>query len=98
MLVSDDIENPRLKALEMTSDGFEIAEMDYSLRGPGDYLGLNQSGFNSLEYASFSDDIKILECARDDSSMLINKYISGEIKSKKFDYLIEREIEIDKIN
>ena len=98
MLVSDDIDNPRLKALEEISDGFEIAEMDYSLRGPGDYLGLNQSGFNSLEYASFTSDIKILECARDDSTRLINKYISGEIKSKKFDHLIEREIEIDKIN
>ena len=97
MLVSNEEDNDRLKALCDVSDGFEIAEIDFKLRGPGNYLGEEQSGYHSLRYASFDNDIKILECARDDSTRLISSYVNGTIKSKKYDEIIAQS-EIDKIN
>ena len=97
MLVSNEEDNDRLKALCNVSDGFEIAEIDFKLRGPGNYLGEEQSGYHSLRYASFDNDIKILECARDDSTRLISSYVNGTIKSKKYDEIIAQS-EIDKIN
>lgn len=46
VLITADRENPRIAAMEKTSDGFEIAEEDYKLRGPGDVHGTEQSGQN----------------------------------------------------
>ncbi len=97
MLVSNEEDSERLKALEAITDGFELAEMDFKLRGPGNYLGEEQSGYYSLKFASFDMDIRILECARDDSTRLIPDYISGKLKSKKYDEIILGN-EIDKIN
>lgn len=45
----------RLKALTTTSSGFELAELDLKLRGPGEVLGIKQHGFGSLKIASWSD-------------------------------------------
>ena len=44
VLISEDKENPRLKAMCETTDGFKIAEMDLRLRGAGDLIGTAQSG------------------------------------------------------
>ncbi|MGI6701519.1 MAG: ATP-dependent DNA helicase RecG [Christensenellales bacterium] len=44
LLCTEDINNPRLKALKKYDDGFKIAEIDYELRGAGDFLGTRQSG------------------------------------------------------
>lgn len=44
VLVSEERDNPRLKALCETTDGFRIAEMDLQLRGAGDLIGIQQSG------------------------------------------------------
>ncbi len=41
---SDDPDNPRLKAMEETTDGFKLAEVDWQLRGAGELLGTRQSG------------------------------------------------------
>ena len=54
----------RLKALERTHDGFELAEKDLELRGPGDFFGTRQSGLPSLRMAKFSDRA-LLESARE---------------------------------
>ncbi|MGD8604074.1 MAG: ATP-dependent DNA helicase RecG, partial [Anaerolineales bacterium] len=40
----DDADNERLKAMEQTSDGFKLAEIDLEQRGPGDFFGTRQSG------------------------------------------------------
>jgi len=47
-----------------SADGFEIAEMDLRLRGPGQVLGTRQSGLPDLALASLSDDGEVLEQAR----------------------------------
>ena len=97
MLVTNDEENERLKALCTVSDGFEVAEIDFKMRGPGNYLGEEQSGYQSFKYVSYDTDLKILECARDDSTRLIADYINGRLKSKKYDEIVSG-CEIDKIN
>ena len=54
----------RLEVLVHSSDGFEIAEMDLRLRGPGAVLGTRQSGLPDLALASLTDDGDVLEQAR----------------------------------
>jgi ATP-dependent DNA helicase RecG len=55
----------RLEVLARSSDGFEIAEMDLRLRGPGQVLGTRQSGLPDLALASLADDGAVLEQARE---------------------------------
>jgi ATP-dependent DNA helicase RecG len=51
---SKDVENnERLKIMEKTNDGFELAEKDLEMRGAGDFYGVQQSGFSKLQLLSF---------------------------------------------
>ena len=59
----------RLSALERTHDGFELAEIDLELRGPGDFFGTRQSGLPALRMARFSDR-GLLEAARELASQI----------------------------
>jgi ATP-dependent DNA helicase RecG len=54
----------RLGIMTQTNDGFVIAEKDLELRGPGEFLGVRQSGMPDLALANIVDDAKILELAR----------------------------------
>ncbi len=54
----------RLDTMAATPDGFQIAEMDLELRGPGEFFGTRQSGLPDLRLADVVKDIKILEKAR----------------------------------
>lgn len=58
----------RLRVLEKSSDGFEIARYDLALRGPGDILGTRQSGVPGFILGDVIQDAKILEVARDDAA------------------------------
>lgn len=55
----------RLKVLERTSDGFEIAEADLVLRGPGDLVGRQQSGVPDFRFGNLRRDRALVEMARD---------------------------------
>lgn len=55
----------KLRILEGSSDGFEIAEADLRLRGPGDVLGTAQSGLGNLKFAEFLADMALLRQARE---------------------------------
>jgi ATP-dependent DNA helicase RecG len=55
----------RLDTMVSTTDGFEIAEVDLHLRGPGDLQGTQQSGLVGLKLASLVKDEKILKLARE---------------------------------
>ena len=54
----------RIKTMAKTSDGFEIAEVDLKLRGPGDLMGTQQSGVLNLRIADIVKDHDILNIAR----------------------------------
>jgi ATP-dependent DNA helicase RecG len=53
----------RLKAMRETTDGFEIARRDLSLRGPGEFLGARQSGAPLLRFADLGTDDALVEAA-----------------------------------
>ncbi|MFQ5942814.1 MAG: helicase-related protein, partial [Anaerolineales bacterium] len=65
-------ENERLKAMEGTSDGFELSEMDLEQRGPGDFFGTRQSGFLELRAARLTD-IQMIEKARRQATRLFEE-------------------------
>ena len=57
-----------------TNDGFEIAEMDMRLRGPGDMEGTQQSGIGfDLRIANLAKDVEILEMARNQARDIVDK-------------------------
>jgi ATP-dependent DNA helicase RecG len=54
----------KLGVLEKISDGFEIAEADWNMRGPGDLLGTAQSGLPALKLGNLKTDVRIMREAR----------------------------------
>jgi ATP-dependent DNA helicase RecG len=66
-----DVSRRRLKAMTQTSDGFEIAEEDLELRGPGEFFGTRQHGLPELKIANLAKDLKLLEIARQEAFRLI---------------------------
>ena len=63
----------RLKTMVATNNGFEIAEVDLRLRGPGALDGLKQSGLPELKMADLSQDTAILTTARDLCKQILEK-------------------------
>jgi ATP-dependent DNA helicase RecG len=64
----------RLKAMVETSDGFEIARRDLEIRGPGEFLGARQSGDAMLRFADLATDQVLLDWARREAPMLLDRY------------------------
>jgi ATP-dependent DNA helicase RecG len=60
----------RLKAMEQTNIGAELAELDLKLRGPGEIYGTKQSGRNYLKVASFSD-FELIEVTKNEAKRFI---------------------------
>ena len=63
----------RLRAMERTSDGFQIAEEDLNLRGPGEFFGIRQSGLPDFRVAHLVRDTPILIEARKEAFQLIQE-------------------------
>jgi len=63
----------RLKALADTNDGFEIAERDLQLRGPGDFFGTRQSGLPTLRTGDLLRDHPLMETARDEVARFLDR-------------------------
>lgn len=61
----------RLETMVRTNDGFEIADVDLKLRGPGDLMGTQQSGITDLLIADLSKDAPILTLARDAAQQVL---------------------------
>jgi len=66
LLTSDasDATRARLAVLEKTNNGFEVAEADWELRGPGDLLGTAQSGLPALKLGNLKADASLMRQAR----------------------------------
>ncbi len=68
--LSDD-SKVRMETMVRTNDGFEIAEVDLKLRGPGDLMGKQQSGVLNLQIADLVKDKDILQIARHEAIKLL---------------------------
>lgn len=79
---NDDAIN-RLNVLVQTNDGFVIAEKDLEIRGPGEFLGVRQSGLVELHLADLTKDLYILEMARNDAKSFVDnkKEFDDELKN-----------------
>jgi ATP-dependent DNA helicase RecG len=61
----------RLDALVRTTNGFEIAELDLELRGPGEFFGTRQAGMPSFRVANLLRDRELLEVAKREAAALV---------------------------
>ncbi len=77
-----------------TNDGFEIAETDLQLRGPGDLQGTQQSGIMDLRIADIVKDEKILKFARSLASEIISN--DPMLSKKENDILALHLLNMDK--
>ncbi|MFN8383710.1 MAG: ATP-dependent DNA helicase RecG [Anaerolineales bacterium] len=69
----DAIESERLQAMAITNSGFELADLDLKLRGPGEFLGTRQAGYaTTLKMASITD-VKLIEKAREQAQALFER-------------------------
>jgi ATP-dependent DNA helicase RecG len=69
--VSEDGER-RLDAMVRTNDGFQIAELDLELRGPGEFFGTKQAGIPSFRVANIIRDRELLEAAKREAAFVIS--------------------------
>jgi ATP-dependent DNA helicase RecG len=76
LLMSDAQGEPaeaRLEAMTSTNDGFEIAEMDLKLRGPGEFFGTRQHGLPEFKLADITNEMALLQQAKDDALELLSR-------------------------
>jgi ATP-dependent DNA helicase RecG len=79
----------RLNKMVETNDGFEIAEMDLQLRGPGEFFGTRQAGMPSFRVANLLRDRDLLELAKKEARALLDGKleIPAEDKSRTMVHL-----------
>ncbi|SKB61597.1 ATP-dependent DNA helicase RecG [Salegentibacter holothuriorum] len=73
----------RLETMTATNDGFEIAEVDLKLRGPGDIMGTQQSGVLNLKIADIVKDNDILKLARYHAMQILKEDPSLSLEKNK---------------
>jgi ATP-dependent DNA helicase RecG len=74
ILISDggnETTEERLASMTRTNNGFEIAEMDLSLRGPGEFFGTRQHGLPEFKLADVTHEMELLQQAREDALGLL---------------------------
>jgi ATP-dependent DNA helicase RecG len=90
MLVTEkmnDAARQRIRTLVESNDGFNIAEMDLKLRGPGEFFGTKQAGLPSLRVANILRDPDILEIARREAVDFVARPPSAEDLDKAVAYI-----------
>ncbi len=84
----------RLNIFADTNDGFKIAEEDLKIRGPGEFFGKKQHGMPDLQVANVLKDKKLLNLARKESKLLLNKDEWQNIYPNLYDRMQELEIKV----
>jgi ATP-dependent DNA helicase RecG len=80
--ISEELQQ-RLDTMVRTSDGFEIAEKDLELRGPGEFFGTKQAGMPSLRVANLIRDRELLEVAKREARTLVNGTSEATAEEKR---------------
>ncbi len=84
-LVTNGLDHERLDVLKKTQDGFKLSEFDLKQRGPGDFIGLDQSRFPEFKFLDLQTDYDILLKAQEEVLKLLN---SSHFKTnQKYRYL-----------
>ncbi|HLR66107.1 ATP-dependent DNA helicase RecG [Virgibacillus alimentarius] len=81
ILVADpkgEIGKERMRIMSETNNGFDLAEQDLKLRGPGDFFGKKQSGLPEFKVADMIHDYRALETARNDAQEIIENNLLEE--------------------
>ena len=73
----------RLNAMVRTQDGFELAELDLSMRGPGEFFGTRQAGLPDFRVANLLRDRELLELAKQEAARFANPPASGPAKASQ---------------
>jgi ATP-dependent DNA helicase RecG len=68
----------RLNAMVRTQDGFELAELDLSQRGPGEFFGTRQAGLPDFRVANLLRDRQLLELAKQEATRFANASAAGK--------------------
>lgn len=69
--------------MEKSNSGFDVAEKDLEIRGPGDFFGIRQSGLPEFKLANLLKDMKILQDAQVAAKELLNDDIYLEREENK---------------
>ena len=80
----------RIQTMERTQDGFEIAEKDLELRGPGEFFGVKQSGLPEFRVANLLRDREALELARQEARAFVEKPGSAAELKSLVEYIREK--------
>src|SRR5690625_1905898 len=81
ILIADpkgEVGKERMRIMTETNNGFELAEQDLKLRGPGDFFGNKQSGLPEFKVADMIHDYRALETARNDAQEIIENNLLEE--------------------
>jgi ATP-dependent DNA helicase RecG len=71
----------RLAAMVRTQNGFELAELDLQLRGPGEFFGTRQAGIPDFRVANLLRDRALLELAKAESALFVS--LAGEVSEEE---------------
>jgi ATP-dependent DNA helicase RecG len=85
----------RVQTMTRTTDGFEIAQVDMQLRGPGDMMGTQQSGQVDLLLGDLREDEPILSAARQSAQAIIKEDPDLQLEQNR---LIKIQVEAQKKN
>jgi ATP-dependent DNA helicase RecG len=67
----------RLNAMVRTQDGFELAELDLAMRGPGEFFGTRQAGLPDFRVANLVRDRQLLELAKEEAARFVASSTPG---------------------
>jgi len=65
------VSRERLETMERTQDGFEIAEKDLQIRGPGEFFGTRQAGMPEFKVANLIEDEDLVQSAREEAMRMV---------------------------
>ena len=78
-----------------TNNGFELAERDLQLRGPGDFFGKKQSGIPEFKVADMVHDYRALETARQDAQKIVESGLLTNDKAyEKLYNLLKKDVSL----
>ena len=87
----------RLRTLRNLDDGFEIAEEDLLLRGPGEILGTKQSGMNNFRFVNFQHHDHLIDFAKREAGILFDNKKENQDKIDNLLEIYQKQFEFDNL-